>query len=121
MDDDIRAVREVLDRFVEAWNSRSPQGFAELYTDPHVDINHSPAVETRAATVAALRERFEHSLESLSVTSDQVLVLGDWAVQRGHIEVSGKDGKRLLCYMELLRREQDGQWRVHWGIDAPLR
>ncbi|HVH70902.1 MAG TPA: nuclear transport factor 2 family protein, partial [Candidatus Dormibacteraeota bacterium] len=80
-DDDIRAIRQVLARFVEAWNARDADAFANLYTEPHLDLNHAPPVETRAATVAALCERFAHPTPRLSVTSDEVLVFGDWAVQ----------------------------------------
>jgi len=82
-DDDDRAVRQVLAQFVEAWNARNADAFANLYTDPHMDVNHSPSVETRAATVAALRKRFEHSAARLSVSSEEIIVFGDWAVERG--------------------------------------
>ena len=119
-DNDPGAIRHVLAQFVEAWNARNADAFANLYTDPHVDVNHTPAIEARAATVAALRKRFERSTARLSVTSDEVIVFGDWAVQRGAIAVSGDDGTQHLRYIEVLRREDDGQWRVHWGIDSPL-
>ena len=119
-DNDIRAIRQVLTQFVDAWNARDPDAFANLYTEPHVDINHTPSVETRAATVATLRKRFELSTARLSVTSDEVLVFGDWAVQRGAIAVSSDDATQHLRYIEVLRRDDDGQWRVHWGLDAPL-
>lgn len=120
-DDDIRAIRQVLSRFVEAWNARDADAFANLYTDPHVDVNHIPPIEARVETVAALRTRFANPTPRLSVTSDEVLVFGDWAAQRGAIALSGDDGTQNLLYIEVLRREKDGQWRVHWGLDAPLR
>ena len=120
-DDDNRAIREVLAQFVEAWNARNPNAFANLYTDPHVDVNHTPAVETRAATVAALRKRFDRSAARLSVSSDEIIVFGDWAVQRGAITISSDVHTEHLRYVEVLRRDDDGQWRVHWGIDAPCK
>jgi uncharacterized protein (TIGR02246 family) len=120
-DGDVRAIRQVLEQFVEAWNRRDAEAFGNLYTDPHVDVNHPQPVETRAATVEALRKRFEHPAPKLSVTSDEVIVFGDWAVQRGAITLSGSDGSQVLRYIEVLRREEDGQWRVHWGIDAPVK
>lgn len=119
--DDIRAINQVLARFVEAWNARDADAFANLYTDPHVDVNHIPPIEARSETVAALRSRFANPTPQLSVTSDEVLVFGDWAVQRGAITLSADDGTQNLLYIEVLRREEDGQWRVHWGIDAPLK
>jgi uncharacterized protein (TIGR02246 family) len=120
-DNDIRAIRQVLAQFVDAWNARNADTFANLYTDPHVDVNHTPPVETRATTVAALRKRFEHSAARLSVSSDEVLVFGAWAVQRGAITISSNGHTEHLRYIEVLRRDDDGQWRVHWGIDAPLK
>jgi len=118
-DQDIEAIRRVLERFVEAWNRRDADAFGELYTDPHVDVNHTPQVETRAQTIADLRARFARSSARLDVTSDEVLVFGDWAVQRGSIAVITPDGAQRLRYIEVLRRDGDGHWRVHWGIDAP--
>jgi uncharacterized protein (TIGR02246 family) len=120
-ENDIRAIRHVLEQFVEAWNRRDAEAFGNLYTDPHVDVNHSLPVETRAGTVGALRKRFEQPTARLSATSEEVIVFGDWAVQRGAITLSGTDGTQTLRYIEVLRREEDGQWRVHWGIDAPVK
>lgn len=120
-DDDIRAIHQLLARFVEAWNARDADAFADLYTDPHVDVNHIPSIEARAGTVATLRKRFANPTPRLSVTSDEILVFGDWAVQRGAIALSGDDGTQNLLYIEVLRRGEDGQWRVHWGLDAPLK
>lgn len=120
-DHDIRAIRQVLAQFVDAWNARNADAFANLYTDPHVDVNHTPPVETRAATVAALRRRFAHAAAQLSVSSDEVIVFGAWAVQRGAITISSNGHTEHLRYIEVLRRDDDGQWRVHWGMDAPLK
>ena len=120
-DHDIRAIRQVLAQFVEAWNARNADAFANLYTDPHVDVNHTPSVETRTTTVAALRKRFERSASRLSVSSDEIIVFGDWAVQRGAITISSDGNEQQLRYIEVLRRDDDGQWRVHWGIDAPVK
>jgi uncharacterized protein (TIGR02246 family) len=117
-DEDARAIRQVLEAFVAAWNRGDAEAFANLYTDPHVDVNHTPPVETRAATVAALRKRFASATGTLAVTSDEVVVSGDWAVQRGTITLTHDEGARHLRYIEVLRKDIDGSWRVHWGIDA---
>jgi ketosteroid isomerase-like protein len=93
----------VLDAFVAAWNRGDAEAFANLYTDPHVDVNHTPPVETRAATVAALRERFARTTARLAVTSDEVIVSGDWAVQRGAITLMNDGETRRLRYIEVLR------------------
>jgi uncharacterized protein (TIGR02246 family) len=119
-DQDAEDIRRVLKAFVAAWNARDADSFGELYTDPHVDVNHTPAVESRAATVADLRSRFALSSSRLTVTSDEVIVFGNWAVQRGAITLTDDGtGERHLRYIEVLRRDEDGKWRVHWGIDAP--
>jgi uncharacterized protein (TIGR02246 family) len=118
---DQQAIRSVLDQFVAAWNTGDASAFAQLYTDPHVDVNHTPAVESLAETVAALRKRFELLTTRLAVSSDEIIVFGDWAVQRGEITLMHADGTERLRYIEVLRRESDRQWRVHWGIDSPVR
>lgn len=118
---DHRAIRQVSAQFVAAWNAHNAEAFANLSTDPHVDVNHPPSVETRAATVAALRKRFEHSAARLSVSSDEIIVFGGWAVERGAIAISSDGQTEHLRYIEVMRRDDDGQWRVHWGIDAPVK
>lgn len=44
--DDIRAIRQILARFVEAWNARDADAVANLYTDPHV-ITYPPSKRAR--------------------------------------------------------------------------
>jgi uncharacterized protein (TIGR02246 family) len=44
-DQDARAIRQLLQEFVSAWNKGDAEAFANLYTDPPVDVNHTPAEE----------------------------------------------------------------------------
>lgn len=60
------------------------------------------------------------------MTSDEIIVLGEFAVQRGEYTLtstpkSGGDTEILTKrYVELLRKSESGDWLVYWGMDAAL-
>jgi ketosteroid isomerase-like protein len=60
------------------------------------------------------------------VTSDEVIVLGDYAVQRGEFilkstpRTGGAITEARRRYVEVLKKDAQGDWAVYWGIDGPL-
>lgn len=120
------AIRQALDSFVDAWNRRDADAAADIYTDPHYDLNATPQFETRAQTAEKFRRIFEARPSRIEVTSDEILLFGDYAIQRGEFELTFEAGahdeptSERRSYIELLKRSPDGRWRVHWGIDGPV-
>jgi uncharacterized protein (TIGR02246 family) len=123
---DQNEIRAVLERFVEAWNAMDAERAALVYTDLHFDVNATPQEETRQATVEKFEQYYRQFETQISVTSDEVIVLGDYAVQRGEFilkstpRTGGASTAARRRYVEVLKKDAKGDWAVYWGIDGPL-
>lgn len=119
-------IRRKLEEFRNAWNAGDPEDLVRCYAEPHMDLNAPQAVQTRGETRAALEKFFALFQSTLEVTSDEVIVAGEWALQRGEFvqtltDRSGGQTRTLRRrYVEVLRRQPGGEWLVAWGMDAPL-
>lgn len=125
---DETAIRELLERFVSAFNAGDADEAARVYTDPHVDVNAKEPVSSRTQTAAWFRSIFRKFELVLEVTSDEIVVSGDWALQRGEFRqtLTPKGETRALTeprtitrrYIEVLKRQPDGSWLVFWSMDG---
>lgn len=124
--DDEAAIRAQLDRFVAAFNAGKAEEAARVYTDPHIDVNAAVPVESRATTAERFRRTFAPFDVELRVTSDEIILNDDWALQRGELyeKLTPKGGGETRTfrrrYVEVLKRQPDGSWLVYWGMDGPL-
>lgn len=97
-----------------------------VYTDPHFDVNATPQKEARRDTIEKFRQYYHDFATGIEVTSDEIIVLGDYAVQRGEFVLTsapraGGDTEVIKRrYIEFLRKDASGDWFVYWGIDGPL-
>lgn len=119
------AIRVLLERFVDAWNRGDVDLAASVYADPHVDVNAPVPLESAARTRARWKGFFERYHSRITVTSDELILAGPWAFQRGVFEQSvmpragGTTTTVRRRYIEVLKKTHDG-WRVFWGIDGPV-
>lgn len=121
------AVRTVVERFESAWNDGDIDGLLEAYTDPHVDVNDPAQTLTRAETRARLAALRPGTIFRITITSMEIVVEGDLAFQRGEFVLTpagaaGTGGETTTTkrYIEILRREEGGEWRVWWSMDGPI-
>jgi uncharacterized protein (TIGR02246 family) len=124
---DREAVRAVLERFEAAWNRGDVDAMVMTYTDPHVDVNDPDQIVTREETRAMLAALHPGRRYRIEISSDEVVVEGDLAFQRGSFvltptpEMAAEGGATIAKrYLEILRRAEDGEWRVWWSMDAPI-
>jgi ketosteroid isomerase-like protein len=119
-------IRAVLQQFVKSWNANDAVQAALVYSDPHFDVNATPQEETRQTTVEKFARFYRHFDTTIDVTSDEIIILGDYALQRGQFSLtsspkSGGDTEVIKRrYIEVLRMESQGNWSVYWGIDGEL-
>ncbi len=122
---DEQKIKQVLENFVAAWNANDADQAALVYTDPHFDVNATPQEERRQDTAEKFRKYYEAFETSIEVTSDEIIVFGDQAVQRGEFILTSTPragGEREIYtrrYIEVLKKDAKGNWAVYWGIDGP--
>lgn len=123
---DEKEILAVLDKFVDAWNRNDAKQVALVYTDPHFDVNATPQKENRQTTIEKFASLYNDFDTNISVTSDEIVLLGDFAVQRGQFILTstpnggGEAEVITRRYIEVLRKDTAGNWAVFWGIDGPL-
>ncbi|MHC4975830.1 MAG: YybH family protein [Planctomycetota bacterium] len=124
--DEVASVKNVTERFESGWNNEDLDLLRSTFTDPHVDVNANPQTESLESKLSKIGQMFDVIDSSLEVTSDEVLVSGDLAVQRGEFTLrytppgGGEEVEITRRYVEVLERQADGVWKVRWGIDAPI-
>jgi len=57
----------------------------------------------------------------LDVRPDDIVVESDLAFIRGSILISRTDSTTELRYLEIARKNHQGQWKVWWGMDGPVQ
>lgn len=123
---DEEKILAVLERFVASWNANDAEQAVKVYTDPHFDVNATPQEESREATIEKYRRYYDEFDTTISVSSDDIIVFGNYAVQRGEYiltsthRAGGETEALTRRYVEVLRKDESGDWFVHWGIDAAL-
>lgn len=121
------SIRTVLREFCTAWNSGDLETLPDVYTDPHIDANRPQPLVGREELLNELRRFFRAYASQIQVTSDEVVVAGEWAFQRGEFELvmtersNGTARRVRRRYIEVLHRLPDGKWKVHWGIDGSIK
>lgn len=122
--EDTTAINQIRFDWAAAYNAGDIDTLVGMYTDDYVDYpNDAPTY----AGLDALRASFEQQLTgmdaSTTITSEELLLLGDHAVDRGTFETvlapeGGGDPVSVSGrYMVVLRREADGSWKLMRGMD----
>jgi uncharacterized protein (TIGR02246 family) len=111
---------EVTEYFVTHWNMNHPDMVADLYTDDAViGFSNSTFVRGRDAVATALAERRPDGA-TLAIHDVGTMELGDgWALDGGWYEFVAADGgdrMQVGSYLNLMRQDADGNWKIHWAL-----
>ena len=116
---DVNAIRSLIQQMKDASSARDLEAFVGLFTEDFIAmLPDRPPVIGRDAWRASVRAPFEQSsVEHLDMTSEEIVVAGDWAFER-HDEtvvlVDRANGHRRRGYAKgiwILRRQAEGSWR----------
>ena len=129
MDEAMRGIETLRRRDEAASKAYDVEALAELWTPDMVALPPGQPVK-RAADMRADLARLADAARDLEVLDyrevfDETLVFGDVAVEWGHIEGSererstGKVTRSRFHVMRILKRVEDGTWKVHRSIFAP--
>jgi uncharacterized protein (TIGR02246 family) len=118
-DDEIRAIRRVATRWTAAIGSQEIEQLGRLMADDIVIIHGDGRIVSGKEAVMC---DIAHSLQDLSVQqtvkSEETIVAGEWAFDRATVRTiieSYKSGDKRQFdsrSITILRKENDGEWRV---------
>ena len=125
--DDRSAIRELTDAWMAAVARQDVAALAALVTeDFETWPAGAPAVSGRAAVEALYRGAFAQVSIEQSFESQEFVVCGDWAFDRGLDTVrmtpraGGATREHVQRVMLILRRGGDGTWRYARGMSNAL-
>lgn len=127
MDDDEQAIRRLIARWHEATAAGEVGAVLELMTNDAVFlVPNRPAMRGRAEFELGLRGLLrEHRIESSS-DIEEIVVSGDLAYCWSDLDVTivPRDGGHPLAHkahaLTVLRKGQDGRWRLARDANLPL-
>ena len=127
---DMAAINALTDRAEEALNGGDAAASVALYTDEAVSmIPNRPAAVGKEAISQAMHAALAANSYELSLSTEEVEVLGDWAFWRGSYSVTltpseGEPIEDKGKVLNILRRQPDGSWKIARHIrnsDLPIR
>lgn len=121
-DTDIEVIKSARQAFVKAFNAADLDAFIAPIADDVVFMTHGgpPPVVGKEAVRSNYKEFFERGpfIPNMTVSSEEVVVSGDWAFDRGTWTVirtykRGVRRERLdSCYMMIWRRQPEDTWKL---------
>jgi uncharacterized protein (TIGR02246 family) len=124
---DEEKIRRAVDEFIEAYRAGDLDRAGAIFADDLVDMSAGGPTRTGAAAkehflsrVAKVHAKFK---PSLAINIEEIRVVGNLAYQRGDFLVTRepKDGGKASYirqrYLELWRREPDGNWKICVEMD----
>ncbi len=128
--EDEAAIRALFDKHIAAFTAGDSAAVVTLYTDNAVMMPPDRAAMTgREAIRWGLRVAFGLAAMKFSGGALQVEIAGDWAFARrtSAVTLTAKTGGEQLelmtNWLEVLRRQADGSWKIHYQMmtsDRPL-
>jgi ketosteroid isomerase-like protein len=121
--DDIAQLQQMALEFEEGFNTGDVDRIMRFYGDTYVDINLRNPVQTWAERRAYYAQVIKRGGFRVKVQPDDIQVNGDFAFVRGTLELlrTGESSRSELRYLEIVRRQVDGSWKVMWGMDGPVQ
>lgn len=123
-DADVKAINRGREAFFTAFNATDLDAFMAPVADDAVFMDHGgpPPLVGKEAVRSNYKAFFERMTPNLTPSSDEVVVSGDWAFDRG-TWVSIKSDKRGVpqerlesCYVMIWRRPPEGGWKLTRSI-----
>jgi len=122
---DVLGVDSCRRRYVSAWLDANSKLVASIYTDDGVVLYPNQSAITGRTDIQRYFLDFfnEFTIDEFALVSDEVVVNGNWAFDRGKYKWSARSKKANTRmddtgkYLVILQRGQDGVWRVARDMD----
>jgi len=116
---EVAAVRRVLESVIAADNARDVEAVLAQYADDAVLLPPGEAaVDGKQAIKLRYQSLFEQSNPELSFASDETVIAGEWAFDRGLtrgrlVQRAGGEPRMVKDkYLMVLRQQMNGMWRI---------
>jgi ketosteroid isomerase-like protein len=125
--EDVVKLRQMAHEFTEGFNTGDVDRIMRFYGDTYVDVNLRHPVQSNEERRAYYAQVMRRGGFHIDVQPDEILVQGDIAFVRGRIALTNVDAKSEglapteLRYLEIVRKQTDGSWKVMWGMDGPVQ
>lgn len=111
--------------FEQGFNSGDVDRIMRFYGDTYVDVNLRNPVQSWAERRAYYAQVIQRGGFRVRVSPDDIQIHGEFAFVRGTLELirpnAAAEDKTELRYLEIVRRQPDGSWKVMWGMDGPVQ
>ncbi len=123
--EDLAAIAKVRDAYAAAMAAGDAAAFANLYTEDGVSQTNQMATQTgRAAVVEGQKAAFEQvSFSDMEITPEETHTVGSIGYERGRYKMTvtpkagGPPTPQQGRYMLVLKKGEDGTWRVARDMD----
>jgi ketosteroid isomerase-like protein len=124
--EDVAKLRHIASEFEEGFNTGDVDRIMRFYGETYVDINLRNPVQSWKERREYYSQVIRKGGFRVKVQPDEILIRGDFAFIRGSLELArdsaaGESGRTELRYLEIAHRQQDGSWKVMWGMDGPVQ
>lgn len=126
-DPDVAAIRKAIDQFIASYNTGRVDDLLKVYSADFVDMSQGEhTLRGRNAiddTAQRIRDTFRKFNPHLEVDTEEIIVSGDYAFDRGELTVSltpKAGGDPVIVkrrFLEVWRKESNGEWRVIRAMD----
>jgi uncharacterized protein (TIGR02246 family) len=127
---DTAAINQVAESWADAFKAADAAALASLYTADSVLMPpNEEAVKGREAEQVWNQQLFDQfSVEQAELSTDELVVSGDWAFRVGSFEMTMTTAEGISVedsgkFIEIWRRQADGSWRIAydiWNSNLPL-
>lgn len=124
---DVEAIKKAHQDTLEPFNAGDLDTLMTFFTEEAVYMPPGMPVLHGKQAIRDFYAQFKTKVDSLS--TDEVIVAGDWAFERGSVSAAmtvseGSEAVQVTGkFLDIWQRQPDGSWkiaRVIWNLDSPL-
>ena len=124
--EDVTRLQHMAREFEEGFNTGDVDRIMRFYGETYVDVNLRNPVQTRAERRVYYAQVIKRGGFRVKVQPDDIQIHENFAFVRGTLELireenTGQAARTELRYLEIVRRQSDGSWKVMWGMDGPIQ
>lgn len=119
---DREQIEQEISKFISAYNAADLQGVMACYADDLIKTRQGAPTENKSQTAARLHMTMAQFTGHLSVTNEEIVVVGEIAYVRGSLTVTliphaaGEQRKLTRRFLEIWQKRA-GKWQVSRTMD----